>query len=69
MKIMINLYTTESCPMCKMLKKKLEEKNIPFQLINDVDVLTEKNIMHVPVLEIDNKYMNLKEALTWVQEA
>ena len=66
---MVTLYTTSTCPMCKMLKQRLDEKNIEYKTINDVEILQEKNIMHVPVLEVNNELFNLQQALVWLQEA
>jgi len=41
----LTLYST-GCPQCRILKKKLEEKNIKFMEVNDIDVIKEKAIYH-----------------------
>lgn len=64
----INLYKTEHCPMCKMLSDKLNEKNIPYNVITDRTVMKEKNITFVPVLEVNNQLFSLQQALKWVGE-
>ena len=39
----IKLYSTH-CPKCIVLEKKLQQKNIPFEEINDVEIMTKKRI-------------------------
>ena len=54
----MTLYTMDNCPKCKMLKQKLEDKHIEIEIINDYDVLCEKGIESVPVLEVNGEKMN-----------
>ena len=65
---MINLYTLPNCGMCRLLKQELQEKNIPYNEINDTATMAEKNIIHVPMLEKDGEFMNFKQGLTWIRE-
>ena len=62
---MITLYST-GCPRCNVLKQKLDSKNIEYTVVNDVDIMTEKGISTVPVLEVDNQLLQFKEAVDWV---
>jgi len=58
----VKVYSTPTCPYCKMLKNFLQEKNIPF---TDYDVSTDRNALiemkqksgqlAVPVIDIDGK--------------
>ena len=59
------LYTTY-CPKCKVLEKKLLQKNIVYEEVTNVDVMTEKGFMSVPVLEVDGKVMDFKAASDWI---
>ena len=61
----IKLYTT-GCPKCEVLKAKLKQKNIPFDEINDMQPLLERGFMTVPVLEVDDKFMDFSEAIKYV---
>ena len=61
----ILLYSND-CPKCKVLETKLNSKNIKFTKISDLEILRSKNIMSVPVLEVDNNFMSFVEANTWV---
>ncbi len=58
----VKIYTTPKCPKCKILKKFLACKGIPFEELNleDSDVAAElimKDIFDLtaPILEIDEK--------------
>ena len=61
----VTLYST-NCPKCVILEKKLRDKNIEFDIINDVNVMIEKGFMAAPILEVDGKSMNYMDANTWV---
>ena len=61
----IILYST-GCPKCEILKKKMGEKNISYTEINDTNIMIKKNITFVPVLEINEKILNYKEAVDFV---
>lgn len=63
--LLIKLYTTH-CPKCKVLEMKLMSKNIEYQECTDEKEMVDKNILSVPVLEIDGKYLNFSEANTWI---
>lgn len=63
----IILYTTH-CPKCLVLEKKLASKNIEFEEITDNELMLKKGFTMVPVLEVDGKIMNFKEANTWINE-
>lgn len=61
------LYST-GCPMCTLLKRNLDVKNIPYEICSDVDLMKSKGFTAVPMLEVDGGIMNANEALKWVQE-
>lgn len=45
------VYTTNSCPRCKVLKEKLKQANIPYTEYTDIEMMVEQGINEVPVLE------------------
>ena len=59
------IYTT-GWPKCKVLEKKLTENGIKFTKIDDKEEMINKNILNVPVLEIDGKIMGFVEANDWI---
>lgn len=63
---MVIIYTTDTCPRCKILKKKLEAKEIPFVEIQDIDELLKLNIDEVPIMKVDEKLYTFGDAVDWV---
>ena len=59
------LYSTH-CPRCKVLTLKLQQKNIQYVEINDVEQMKAKGFNEAPKLEVDGVIMNFKEAVDWV---
>lgn len=62
MKDSITLYSSPTCPMCKMLKMELDKRNIEYNHVNDVDELLRIGITHPPVLEVNGVRMQAPEA-------
>lgn len=62
---MVILYSTH-CPKCNVLEKKLKEKNIVYEEVNDVEVMKNKGYLSVPVLEVDGTNMDFKTANDWI---
>ena len=62
----MTLNNIDNCSKCKMLKQKLEDKHIEIEIINDYDVLCEKGIESVPVLEVNGEKMNYARANTYI---
>lgn len=63
----VTLYST-GCPKCKVLKMKLDSKNINYDTISDVSIIISKGINAVPVLEVDGNIMDFKTAVDWINE-
>lgn len=61
----IILYTTH-CPRCEVLMKKLQDKNLNFDIVDDLEIIKEKGITIVPMLDINNNLLNFKEAVDWI---
>lgn len=56
------------CPKCKVLKMKLDKKNIKYETVNDIEVMKEKGFSEAPKLEINGVVMNFTEAVKWIGE-
>ncbi len=54
------------CPKCSVLEKKLKQKNISYEEVNDIEVMKEKGYLTVPVLEVDGTSMNFKTAFRYI---
>lgn len=63
---MITIYTTKTCPKCKILKKKLTDRNIDYKEIQDIKLMRKLNILEVPKLEINDKLLDFSEANDWI---
>jgi len=63
----IVLYSN-GCPKCNVLKSKLDEKNIKYEICSDIDIMLGKGFKSVPMLEVDNKIMDYIESLNWIKE-
>ena len=61
----ITLFSTH-CPKCNVLEKKLQQKNIVYEEINDVEIMKDKGYLTVPILEVDGKSMDFKTANDWI---
>ena len=63
---MIKLYSND-CPKCRVLKAKLDSKDITYEKISDIDLMMEKGIESVPVLELDDRQLlDFSSAIKWV---
>jgi len=62
---MVTFYSTH-CPKCAVLEKKLQQNNISYEEINDVNVMTQKGYKSVPMLEVDGVSMDFNEAVKWI---
>ncbi len=58
---------TNGCTQCKILKIKLDEKNIEYEVFDDVELMLEKGFRSMPMLEKDGEIMIFPKALEWVK--
>ena len=56
------------CPKCKILKMKLDQKGVPYDTINDIEVMKAKGFQEAPKLEVDGEILGFKEAVDWLKE-
>lgn len=59
------LYTTH-CPKCIVLEKKLTQKNVKYDVVADKSAIMDKGYLTAPLLEVNGKIMEFKEANDWV---
>ena len=64
---MIRFYTID-CPRCKVLERKLDEKNIDYEKITSFNKYEfAKNGYHMmPILEVDGKFYEYSEAIKYI---
>lgn len=57
----ITLYSTH-CPMCNVIEKKLQSKNLEYNLCDDVNKIRELGFLSAPILQVDEDCYPFKEA-------
>ena len=66
---MVKIYTTDTCPRCKVLKMKMDAKGIPYESITDVNEINNLGIMSVPYMQVDDgELMDFAKANAWINE-
>ncbi len=64
---MIEIYSTQSCPRCKMLKERLENKNIDFKEIQDEKEIIKLGFMTAPIVKKDDgEILDFGKAISWI---
>ena len=68
---MIKLYSQHGCGMCLTIKRTLESKKIPFELIEisveDRQKFADLGIIKTPTLQVDdNVFLIGKEIINWI---
>jgi len=64
---MVTLYTTH-CPKCEVLEKKLNQKEIKFDIVDDVKEIRKLGFLSAPLLKVEDKVMEFVEANDWVNK-
>ena len=59
---------SSGCPKCKVLKQKLDDKKIKYEVSEDFDELMQRNLQTVPVLKVNGEYYQFSEAVRMVNE-
>ncbi len=59
---------SSGCPKCKVLKQKLDDKKIKYEISEDFDELVQNNLQTVPVLKVNGEYYQFNEAVRMVNE-
>jgi len=61
------LYTNQ-CPKCKILKMKLDDKNIQYEIVNDMNIFVEKGFRSMPHLEVEGSILDFANAIKYVNK-
>lgn len=65
----ITMYSTPTCPKCKVLAKKFEQKGYTVIKEMNEDLLRSLGITSVPQVVIDGKMYDFSKANTWINQA
>lgn len=61
------LYTL-NCPICKVVKQKLDDANIEYEVCTDTDKMASLGIDTLPVLSVDGKLLHAKQIYEYIRE-
>ena len=54
---------SNGCPRCKILKQKLDDKQIKYTISDDFDEVMDQGLQTAPVLKVNNKYYQFGDAV------
>lgn len=63
----IILYTI-GCPMCKVLKEKLDSSGFVYEINESEEEMRSLNIDKLPVLSVDGQLLSFSDAIKWIQK-
>lgn len=62
------LYSTPTCPKCRVIEKKLEKKGYTVTRVEDEETLKEKKLKSVPWLDYKGVLMDFSAANEFINE-
>lgn len=70
MKDSITVYSSPTCPRCKMLKLELSKKGISFDVCEDEErIIKETGSVDIPMLNVNGTIMGFKAAIDWIKRS
>lgn len=60
------IFYHNNCPKCKILEKKLKDKGVKYKESNNFEEIMEVGFKSVPVLKINEKYLNFSAAIKYI---
>lgn len=63
----VTIYTTPTCPRCKILKDRLTAQEIDFTECQDVEEMEALGITEVPKLMVADLILSFGEAIAWLK--
>jgi len=63
---MIKFYST-NCPRCHVLQKKLDSKNIQYELHTDTQEMIDLGLVNAPALQLEEgQLLDFKQSIEWI---
>lgn len=62
----VTLFST-GCPKCNVLKQKLDESGVQYEVCSDTDKMMELGFLAAPVLQVGEEYMDFLKAIQWLR--
>ena len=64
---MLKVYSSSTCPKCKVLKMKLDKVGLEYETCEDIEVMKSLGIKGIPVLQLANgELLDFKAAVDFV---
>lgn len=64
----IVLMHQDGCPQCKMVEMLLKKYGVEHESCKDIDAMIAKGIMHTPALIVDDKILQGKEMMEYINQ-
>lgn len=65
---MITVYSKPGCPKCRVLKLKLDKKNLAYEECQDVEKMTAMGLKSLPVMDVDGERFTFENAVKYINE-
>lgn len=62
------IFYSTGCPKCRILKKKLDEKGIRYEICSDEEHMIGLGLTEVPALGIKGQLYSFREAVEWLNQ-
>lgn len=63
----VTLYKGATCPKCKVIAMKLDQKGIEYKTVTDVDYMLSIGVQSIPTLEVDGqRFVDVKACNDWI---
>lgn len=62
------LYSSSTCPKCKVLKMKLNNAGISYEVNENIEEMKELGIKSLPVLRIEDKLLEFSSAIAFIRD-
>ena len=64
---MIIVYSSSTCPKCKVLKMKLDKAGIEYQVNENIEEMNAIGIKTIPMMQVDDQLLDFGEAVKYVK--
>lgn len=64
---MITVYSSSTCPKCKVLKMKLDKTKVVYQVNEDMEQMKELGIKSLPMMQIGDELLDFGAAIAFIK--
>lgn len=63
----ITIFTSPTCGRCKVLKKKMEILQIPFEETSKVEEIENLGFLSLPIMKVEDKYFDFSQSMQFIE--